>query len=121
MSTNDLALRTNALYGCTNFHLSRLSYLLQTVDNPPAFEIVGRQFNQDPVAGQNPDEVLAHLSRNVREHQMLVFQLDPEHGIWQGLGDHRLNFYCVFLRQDSSPFRRRCLVAQPKLVAKHSF
>ena len=49
--------------------------LLVAVDDSPTFEIVGRELYQDLVAGKNADEVLAHLSRNVREHLVAVLQI----------------------------------------------
>src|SRR5258705_13227412 len=72
---------------------------LVAVSNSPAVQVVRRQFHQHPISGKNPDEMLAHLARNVRQHLMLsVFQLNPKHSVRQGLNDRRHNLYSFFLR-----------------------
>src|SRR6266849_4980604 len=62
--------------------------LLVPVNDPAARQIVRRKLDGHLVPGQDADEILAHLSGNVREHLMLVFQLHAEHGIRQRL-NHR--------------------------------
>src|SRR5580704_4032848 len=81
---------------------SRSRCLLVAVDNAAAVEIVRAELNRDAVAGEDADEVFAHASRDVSKGLMLVFKLDLEHRIWQGLDDHRHHFNCIFLRQTIS-------------------
>ena len=84
-------------------------------------EVVGGELDLHAVAGQDADEVLAHLAGDVRQHLVLVLQLDAEHRVRQRL-DHR----CLdldrlfFLRQTlSSPnvkdLQADCDVAIKKL------
>src|SRR5271167_2390443 len=81
---------------------SRSRCLLVAVDNAAAVEVVWAELNRDAVAGEDADEVFAHTSRDVCKGLMLVFKLDLEHRIWQGLDDHRHHFNCIFLRQTIS-------------------
>ncbi len=45
----------------------------------------GLQLNRHSISRKDADEVHPHLARNVRQDDMLVFKLDPEHGIGQSL------------------------------------
>jgi hypothetical protein len=76
--------------------------LLVAVDDAAAVEIVRAKLNRDAVAGENADEVFAHASGDVSKCLVLVFKLDLEHGIGQGLYDRRHYFNCIFLRQTIS-------------------
>jgi len=78
------------------------SCLLVTVDNAAAVEVVWTELNRDAVAGEDADEVFAHASRDVCKGLVLVFKLDLEHRIWQGLDDHGHHLNCIFLRQTIS-------------------
>src|SRR5579864_9848278 len=60
-------------------------------------QVVRRKLHRNFISGQNADEILAHLSGNVREHLMLVFQLDPKHGVGQRLNHGGHHFNGVFL------------------------
>jgi hypothetical protein len=78
---DDLALVTNFLYRCSDFHnsfsvpvvrspqvqISRPAGdanlgLLVSVDNPSAIQIIGREFDGYLVAWQNANEILSHLA-----------------------------------------------------------
>ena len=101
LAVNHLALVANFSDGSPNLHLKHRS--LVTICDTPAVEIVGRQLNQNPIARKNSDEVLAHLSRNVRQHLVLiVLKLDSEHCVGQSLKDLGHNFYRFFLRHRST-------------------
>src|SRR6185437_7686761 len=41
-------------------------------------EVVGRHLDIDAVAGKHADAVLAHLARGVRQHLVIVVELDAE-------------------------------------------
>src|ERR1700736_2461829 len=79
-----------------------VSCLLVAVDNAAAVEVVWAELNRDAVAGEDADEVFAHTSGDVCKGLVLVFKLDLEHRIWQGLDDHRHHLNCIFLRQTIS-------------------
>jgi hypothetical protein len=61
--------------------------LLVAVDDPAAGEIVGTQFNDNTVIGQDPDVVHPHLPADVSENLVPVVELDPEHGVRERLDD----------------------------------
>ena len=64
--------------------------LLESIDDSATAEVVGRDFNQYPVTGEDADEVLAHFAADMRQNLVLVFQLDAEHRIGQRL------YHCGF-------------------------
>ena len=57
--------------------------LLVAVNNPAAREIVRRKLHRHPIARQNAYKILSHLSRDVRQHLVLVLQFDAKHGVRQ--------------------------------------
>src|SRR5690348_1514526 len=62
--------------------------LLEAVDDAAAGQVVGSHLHEDPVAGEDADEVLPHLSADARQHLVLVLELHLEDGVGQGF-DHR--------------------------------
>lgn len=65
--------------------------LLLSVSNAAAFQVVGRKLDGDLVAGEDADEILAHFSRNVGEHLVLVVSdagFHEKHRVWKRF-DHR--------------------------------
>jgi hypothetical protein len=48
------------------------------VDDSTLGQVVGRDLDGHPVAGDDSDEILAHLSSDMRQDSMAVFQLDHE-------------------------------------------
>src|SRR6218665_265974 len=67
--------------------MARNPALFETVGNPTLGQIVGRQLDQNLVARQHADAVLAHLAGGVAEDLMAVLELHAEHGVGQQL-DH---------------------------------
>jgi hypothetical protein len=113
LAVNDLALVANFPNGSPNFHVQYR--LLVTIRNAPTVEIVGRQLNQNSITRKNSDEMLAHLSRNMRQHLMLiVFKLYSEHRIRQSLEDLGHDLYRFFLRHTA-------IGAIPPLVANFGY
>src|SRR5208282_2166508 len=80
-----------------NSSTSQARASLVTVHDAAAREIVRRKLHRDAISGKNANEVLAHLSRNVGQHLMLVFELDAKHRVRQRLDDSRHHFDGVFL------------------------
>src|SRR5687768_9552246 len=78
---------------------SRLS--LEPVGDPATGEVVWGQLDLDPVAGEDADEVHAHLAGHVREDAMPVLEFDPEHRVRQWLDHRSLDLDCIFLRHAS--------------------
>src|SRR3712207_204289 len=60
---------------------------LVAVDDAPASEVVRREFDDDPVLGQDADVVLPHLAADVSQNLVTIGELHAEHGVRQGL-DH---------------------------------
>src|SRR5512137_1178366 len=83
MAPDDLAVVAPRLDGRSDLH--RVPRLLQTVGDSTPSEVVGRQFDADPVPGQDPDEVHPELPADVREDAMAVLELHREHGVRQRL------------------------------------
>jgi hypothetical protein len=50
-------------------------------DDPPPGQVVGRQFDLDPVPGQDLDIVHPHFPRYMSEDLMPVLQLHTEHRV----------------------------------------
>lgn len=65
------------------------------IDYPSPCQIVRGQFNQDLIARQDSNEVLAHFARYMRQNQMLIFQFNPEHGIRERFHNRSDYFYCI--------------------------
>src|SRR3979411_3207619 len=57
--------------------------LLVPVDDPPATEVVGAQFDDDPVIGEDPDVVHPNLPDYVYHDLVPVVYLPPEKGVRQ--------------------------------------
>ncbi len=62
-----------------------------TVGDTPPRQIVGRQLDGDPIAGEHPDVVRAHLPGQVTEHRVTVLQLHGKHRVWQRVDDPAIN------------------------------
>src|SRR5438552_18034758 len=63
-------------------------------------EVVRRDFDLHPIAGNDANEVLAHLARHVRNHFATDVELDPKLRICQGFLDPAFDFDRFFLRHD---------------------
>jgi hypothetical protein len=108
-----LALVADFLNRCPYFHtvklhlpaavLSRVKLPSRSfipINNSPAGQIVRGQFHKNFVTRQDANEILAHLSGNVRQNHMFVFELNPEHGVREGF-DHRADdLYCILFRHN---------------------
>src|SRR5690349_11434500 len=79
--------------------ITNLVQLFIAICDSAAVEIVWRKLNEYPVARQNANKMLAHLSRYVRKDLMLAFfQFNPKHSVRQSLQDFCHDFYSLFLR-----------------------
>ena len=70
--------------------------LAETVDDSGLVHIVGRHLQLHTIARRQPDETLAHLSGNVREHGVIVRQLHAEHRSREHGCDLAFQFNCLF-------------------------
>src|SRR5580700_586051 len=97
---HDLALHADFLYRCTYLHVRLRSSvtcfccaLLVSVNNPAARQVIRRKLHRHAISRQNTNKILAHLSRNMGQHLVLIFQLHSKHGIRKRLdhGRHHLD------------------------------
>src|SRR5215469_12933287 len=75
-----------------------LTRLLEAEGDPALGQVVRRHLDIDPVAGEDTDAVLAHLARRMREDDVVVVELDPEHRVGQELGHRSREFDQLFFR-----------------------
>src|SRR5229473_2328527 len=99
---NDLALVANLSDRRPNFHfaapLRAAPGLLVPVNDAAARQVVRRKLDSNLVPGQDADEVLAHLSGDVRQHSMLVLELNAKHRVGQWLDHRRHDLDGILLR-----------------------
>jgi hypothetical protein len=69
------------------------------VDDPAAFEVVGRDLDAHAVAREDADAVAAHLAGHVAEDLVTVVELHPEHRVRERLDDLPLELNLFFLAQ----------------------
>src|SRR3990170_6451593 len=96
---DDLALIANLFDRRAYLHLYSpfLRRLLVAIYDPAARQIVGRQLHRHPVSRQDADEILAHLSGDMRQHPVLVLQFHPKHGVGQRFNDRGHHFDGILL------------------------
>jgi hypothetical protein len=81
----------------------RLSFV--PIDYPAATQVVRRQLYKYLVTRKDPDEVLAHLSGDVRQDLVFVLQFHSEHGIGKRLKYCPDYLYRVFFRHKGASLR----------------
>ncbi len=80
------------------------------VDNAPFGKVIRRQFHLDLVTGQDTNVMFTHPTGDMGGYYMTVFQLHPEHGIWEGIDHGALHFDMVFFRQVFIPSYIRAVI-----------
>src|SRR2546426_3890378 len=83
------------------------SLLLESVRDPAPREVVRRQLDLDAVAGQDADEVHAHLAADVREHPMAALELHAKHRVRQRLHHRAFDLDRVFFRHAQATWTER--------------
>src|SRR6267378_7026361 len=68
----------------------------------PLAHVVGRQFQRDLVARQDPDPVLAHLPCGIGDQLVSVVQRDSKPGVGQHFADDPVHFDVFFFRHDDT-------------------
>lgn len=71
---------------------------LVSIGDPTSGEVVWGEFNLNLVARQDTDVVHPHLSGDVGQNLVAVFEFDAEHRVRERLGDRSFQDDCVFLR-----------------------
>ncbi len=83
--------------------------LLEAIGDAPTTEVKGREFEEDAVGREDPDEIHPDLAADVREHFMAVGQFDSEHGVWARLCYSPFDFDGVLFGHTLSAFARASL------------
>src|SRR6185437_3070038 len=73
VAPDDLAVAADLLHRCQYLHFT--PSLFRAERDPGARQVVRRQLDGDLVSRKNLDVVHAHLSRDMRQHDMTVFEL----------------------------------------------
>src|ERR1700674_286084 len=92
---DDLAFVADLLDARSYFHPF---ILFVSIRDAALAQVVGRQFHQDPVPWQDPDEVHPDLARHARQHFVSVAQLDSEERVRKRLHHDALHLDRLFLR-----------------------
>ena len=64
--------------------------------DPRLRQIVGRQLDGHPVAGNDPDKIFPHLAGDGRQHLMLVIEFNAEHRSGENRQDFSLYLNVLF-------------------------
>src|SRR5205085_4168596 len=84
--------------------LQKEEALLMAVSTPPARQIVRRQLELHPVAGKDADAELAHLAARIRQHGVLVVELDAVIAAGELLAHRPFDFDAGFFFRHSAAF-----------------
>ena len=110
------AMRTVVAAGNSGYDLVvPSSYMVEIMGESGALT----ELDQDAIPRQDPDEVFPHLPRDVRQHLVLVLQLDAKHRIGQWLHHRRLDLNRFFFRHEPR-LRAHALRAIPSTVGPFS-
>jgi len=122
-SLHNLALVADFLNRCPDFHslLSSLpippslpagrrceegggrgNSLFLPKNNSPPRKIIGGKFYRHLISRKDFDEVHSHLSGNMGQYLVAIFQFHPEHGIGKGFQDPPLHLDRILLRHSVS-------------------
>jgi len=71
-------------------------HLLEPPRDPRLVQVIGRHFHFNAVTGGKANPAFAHLAAYGRQHQMLIVQLNAEHGPGQNCRDATFDFNMVF-------------------------
>ena len=113
-STDDLAIPTHLFHRRSNLHQNLQSplgikrniketilvttNLLRSENNSCPAQVIGSQLNSYFISGQNTNVVHPHLSRNVPENNVPVFEFYPKRRIWKIFNNLSLHLNNVIFR-----------------------
>lgn len=73
--------------------------LFEAICDTTTIQVVHRKFNRDFVSWQDFDVVHTHLSRNMSQYLVPIFEFYPKHCVWESLKDSSLKLNNVFFCQ----------------------
>jgi hypothetical protein len=76
--------------------------LFEAIGDATLGQVIRGQLDQNLVADQYADAILAHLSSGVAEDFMIILELHAEHGVGQQLHHLPAHFEQFFFRQTSA-------------------
>src|ERR671913_1607902 len=95
VTADHLALVTDLLDARLNLHVafavSSMCGLAVAEDDAATGQVIWAELHHHAVLGEDPDVVLAHLARDVREDLVTVRELDPKHRVRESLDDRALD------------------------------
>src|SRR5256714_8341595 len=94
---------------------SAMPVLAVAIDDARAVEVVGRELAAHAITGEDADAKASHLARDVSENDVVVVELDAEHGIGQRLDHLALEFDLVLLGHCAAHPIRAARPAAPAL------
>src|SRR5436305_14185195 len=94
---------------------SAMPVLAVAIDDARAVEVVGRELAAHAITGEDADAKAPHLARDVSEDDVVVVELDAEHGIAQRLDHLALELDVVLLGHCAAHPIRAARPAAPAL------
>ena len=102
LALDDLTFVTHLFDGRSDFHFcASFAHLLEAIGNSAVVQIIGSQFQGNPVPRQYPNEIHSHLAGNVCQDYVSIFQFDPKHGIGKFFNYFTFHFNDIFLTHGS--------------------
>jgi hypothetical protein len=77
-------------------NISRAERLFFSENDSAFAEVVRRHFHRYRITRQNADEIQAHLSADMSDDHVFIFEFHSEHCVRQQFPDHTLNFDYIF-------------------------
>jgi hypothetical protein len=78
--------------------------LTLSIDNSSAIQIIGGNFYDDAVSGNDSDKVLAHLAGNMGQDFVSIVEFDPKLRVRQRLDDAAFDLNGLFFGHKTSTF-----------------
>ena len=78
--------------------------LPETISNPAPGQVIGRQFHQYLVSGEDPDKVHPNFSGRMGQNSVPICQFYTKHRVWQILFYRAFNLNRLFFRHSAGSF-----------------
>ena len=91
--------------------------LPETISNPAPGQVIGRQFHQYLVSGEDPDKVHPNFSGRMGQNSVPICQFYTKHRVWQILFYRAFNLNRLFFRHSAGSFHH---LPDSAIQKKHS-
>ena len=78
--------------------------LPETISNPAPGQVIGRQFHQYLVSGEDPDKVHPNFSGRMGQNSVPICQFYTKHRVWQIFFYRAFNLNRLFFRHSAGSF-----------------